>query len=591
MFELPQPTRQSAGLNCWHGLLWGVLCVIWLFAIPEKATADELVLSGEEDLRELWSYTEWLADPQAQWTLEEVVRMPAERFSDLSEEDLNQGIQGGQYWLRVTLSNPHDEAVSWILTPETTYIDFIEVFERQAGGWQSTLLSDHQPFDSRQQPYRKLLYKGETPAESRTQLYIRTGMFYPDSVTLRLMISEKQQFEETARDEQMFFGLFYGACLALMFISLLLWLSLGERVFSWYFLYLTINALVWSALNGFAFQYLWPFSPLIHNFGFNILFLLFAIFALQFSKNFLDLRRDAPRLNSFFSYLQWLFIAGILLRLAGLYVSVLYLSYFALAVTAILPFVGWYRYRQGLTYARWYALAWLVYTSGLMISVLSAGTNLFSWGMNPLIYTQIASLLESFILMLALSDKFSDIRSQFEEARRASHHDALTGVGNRRLLELWFKRWFVSQRHEQKLWVMLVDVDFFKDINDNYGHKAGDLILEKLARQMLDHSRPQDLVVRYGGEEFVLLMEAPALADVTEAAERLRNRFENQPTHFQMQQIPHTLSIGIAEIDPLVADPLGLGIERADRAMYEAKQRGRNRVVSFNQSLLASGKY
>lgn len=587
MFERSLTMRwRSANSGFWQWMLWGILSVIGLLAVSGKAPAAELILSGEEQQRELWSHTEWLADPQAQWTIEDVVRMPSGRFADLTEADLNQGIQGGQYWLRLSLSNPHDEPVSWVITPETTYIDFIEVFERQTAGWQSTLLSDHQPFDSRQQPYRKLLYGGGTPAKSHTQLYIRTGMIHPDSVTLRLMLSEKQQFETMARDEQMFFGLFYGACLALMFISLLLWLSLGERVFSWYFLYLSTNALVWSALNGYAFQYLWPFSPLIHNFGFNILFLLFAIFALQFSKNFLDLRRDAPRLNSFFSFLQWLFIAGILLRLAGIYVSVLYLSYFALAVTAILPVVGWYRYRQGLTYARWYALAWLVYTTGLIISVLSAGTNLFSWGMNPLIYTQIASLLESFILMLALSDKFSDIRSQFEEARRASHHDALTGVVNRRLLELWFKRWFVSQRHEQKLWVMMVDVDYFKEINDNYGHKAGDLILEKLARQMLQHSRPQDLVVRYGGEEFVLLMEAPALSDVTEAAERLRNRFENQPTHFQMQQIPHTLSIGIAEVDSAVADPLGLGIERADKAMYEAKQRGRNRVVSFDQSLL-----
>lgn len=585
MFELPQTIRQTLS-HCCQWLLWGVLCVIGLLAITGKAPAAELILTGEDQQRELWPHTEWLADPQAQWTIEDILRMSSGRFADLTEADLNQGIQGGQYWLRLSLYNPHDQAVKWVMTPETTYIDFIEVFERHTAGWQSTLLSDHQPFDSRQQPYRKLLYEGETPAKSHTQLYIRTGMIHPDSVTLRLMLSEKQQFETMARDEQMFFGLFYGACLALMFISLLLWLSLGERVFSWYFLYLSTNALVWSALNGFAFQYLWPFSPLMHNFGFNILFLLFALFALQFSKNFLDLRRDAPRLNSFFSFLQWLFIAGVLLRLAGIYVSVLYLSYFALAVTAVLPFVGWYRYRQGLTYARWYALAWLLYTTGLMISVLSAGTSLFSWGMNPLIYTQIASLLESFILMLALSDKFSDIRSQFEEARRASHHDALTGVGNRRLLELWFKRWFVSQRHEQKLWVMMVDVDYFKEINDNYGHKAGDLILEKLARQMLQHSRPQDLVVRYGGEEFVLLMEAPVLSDVTVAAERLRNRFENQPTHFQMQQIPHTLSIGIAEVDSAVADPLGLGIERADKAMYEAKQRGRNRVVSFSQSLL-----
>lgn len=566
-------------------LLW-VLLAMSIFVLPAKTSAAELILSGEEKQLELWPFTQWLADPEAQWTFEDILSMPAGRFSGLTQNDLNQGIQGGQFWLRLSLHNPYDTTVSWVLTPETTYIDFIEVFEKQAAGWNATLLSDHQPFDSREHPYRKLVYEGETPAKSTTQIFIRTGMIYPDSVTLRLMLSEKQQFEEMARDEQMFFGLYYGACLALMFISLLLWLSLGERVFSWYFLYLSANALVWSALNGFAFQYLWPFSPLIHNFGFNILFLLFAIFALQFSKSFLDLRRDAPWLNNLFSGLQWIFVAGILLRLAGFYVSILYLSYFALAMTAVLPFVGWYRYRQGLTYARWYALAWLVYTSGLVISVLSAGTNLFNWGMNPLLYTQVASLLESFILMLALSDKFSDLRSQFEEARRASHHDALTGVGNRRLLELWFKRWFVSQRHEQTLWILLVDVDHFKEINDNYGHKAGDLILEKLARQMLEHSRPQDLVVRYGGEEFILLMEATSLSAVEQAAERLRRQFEYQPTHYQMQQIPHTVSIGIAEIDPIVADPLGLAVERADRAMYEAKKSGRNCVVSFSQSLL-----
>lgn len=570
----------------WNGLWWALAVLLLLVLLPVKAPAQKLVLSGNEAQYELWPHMQWLADPQTQWDFDDIRRMPAERFADLDEADLNQGIQGGQFWLKVSLHNPHDAALSWVLTPETTYVDFLEVFERQPSGWQATLLSDHQPFAAREQPYRKLAYQSETPAKSDTTLIIRTGMLNPDSMTLRMLLSGKQQFEQTARDEQMFFGLFYGACLALMAISLLLWLSLGERVFSWYFLYLTSNALVWAALNGYAFQYLWPFSPLIHNYGFNILFLLFAIFALQFSKNFLDLRRDAPRLNSVVSALQWLFVGGILLRLSGFYVPVLYLSYAALMVTAILPFLGWYRYRQGLTYARWYALAWMVYTSGLIVSVLSASTNLFSWGMNPLIYTQVSSLLESFILMLALSDKFSELRSRFEEARRASHHDALTGVGNRRLLELWFKRWFVSQRHEQKLWVLLVDVDRFKEINDSYGHKAGDLILEKLARLMQEHSRPQDLVVRYGGEEFVLLMEAPSETEVKQVAQRLRRQFEIQPTLFQVQQIPHTVSIGIASVDLLAADPLGLAIERADKAMYVAKQEGRNRVVCFASSML-----
>jgi diguanylate cyclase (GGDEF)-like protein len=158
-------------------------------------------------------------------------------------------------------------------------------------------------------------------------------------------------------------------------------------------------------------------------------------------------------------------------------------------------------------------------------------------------------------------------------------HDELTGLVNRRhmthLLEQEHKR---SARSGQPFAIALVDIDHFKGVNDQLGHAVGDEVLRNLARQMPLALRSTDIVARWGGEEFLVLLPDTKLATARIGLERLRGRAVATPMAFVSgEPIRITLSAGLVEC-PADESPVQ-AIARADRALYDAKSQGRNRVV------------
>ncbi|WP_430009281.1 sensor domain-containing diguanylate cyclase [Methylophaga lonarensis] len=540
------------------------------------AVAESYQLKPQDSKVEIWQFMERFYGGES-----DVPPYQSTEWKPLSESELNRGIDNQMHWLRLVLSNPSEQPIEWVMLHENSYVDLVEAYIHNAAGEliETINLDDHKPFSERPIAYRKPAFSFITAPDDQTIVYIRTGMWVADSNTLRFLLSSKQQFEQQRIDEQFAFGLYYGASIALIVLSLLLWLSLKTPLFLVYGLYLVSNTMLWFSLNGFAFQHFWPNSPQWHNNSFHIIFMLFVLFAIEFSKHFFDIRKETPRLWRYLTAFQLIMLIGIGARLAGHYPAVLYLAFASIAATAALPILGWYFYRRGLIYARWYVLAWSVFVAGLLLSLLSASTSVFNWGMNPLLLTQMASLLESFTLLLALSEKVRILQYRYEQAERESQHDALTGIGNRRLLERWFKRWSNSDDSRQRLWVILIDIDNFKEVNDIHGHRAGDQVLQQLADMMTQLSRPQDILVRYGGEEFLLLAESPEPKYVVALAERLRQRFARTPHTLNDIQIPHTISLGISELQPDEDKPLEQALMRADKALYQAKDAGKNRVV------------
>jgi len=171
----------------------------------------------------------------------------------------------------------------------------------------------------------------------------------------------------------------------------------------------------------------------------------------------------------------------------------------------------------------------------------------------------------------------------FEGTERQSLSDPLTGLANRRFFqEIFLREMRRSQRSNQPVSLALVDIDFFKGVNDTYGHNVGDEVLEQLAGIMLANVRATDFVVRYGGEEFILLLPETRLADANQVAEKLRKTIGD--TILESASRPGitlkvTVSAGVAAfpIDGQSSDEV---ILKADRALYQAKQTGRNKVVA-----------
>lgn len=160
--------------------------------------------------------------------------------------------------------------------------------------------------------------------------------------------------------------------------------------------------------------------------------------------------------------------------------------------------------------------------------------------------------------------------------------DGLTGLHNRRSgmtrLIIEFKR---ARRYQTPLTLFMVDIDHFKDVNDRYGHTAGDDALKVIANILRITCREQDVVSRYGGEEFLVMLPETALDEATGLAERLRKRVEEFPIKLHVADIRLTISIGVSSCDLKSEKESDLTvIQRADRALYRAKNEGRNRVVS-----------
>ena len=129
--------------------------------------------------------------------------------------------------------------------------------------------------------------------------------------------------------------------------------------------------------------------------------------------------------------------------------------------------------------------------------------------------------------------------------------------------------------------IAVIDLALFKDINDDYGHSAGDKVLSTIARQIQGQIRECDILCRYGGEEFVLLLPETSLADALPLLEKLRLYIAGCNFHFQQTPVPVTMSCGVAEFhkDDSIEDVF----DRADQAMYLAKRSGRNLCRSEDQ--------
>lgn len=167
----------------------------------------------------------------------------------------------------------------------------------------------------------------------------------------------------------------------------------------------------------------------------------------------------------------------------------------------------------------------------------------------------------------------------YRQALDAALQDALTGCGNKRALDISLHREAeLSKRHDQPLSIVTIDIDHFKNINDQFGHAAGDDVLKQLVACLSSIARQSDLCFRVGGEEFIIVLNKTNEAGARIIAERLRIAVnQTRFVHFD-KIIPTTISLGTATFKH--NEKLLSLLERSDKALYEAKNNGRNKVIS-----------
>tara|TARA_R110002050_G_scaffold9504_1_gene32994 strand:- start:131162 stop:132790 length:1629 start_codon:yes stop_codon:yes gene_type:complete len=179
----------------------------------------------------------------------------------------------------------------------------------------------------------------------------------------------------------------------------------------------------------------------------------------------------------------------------------------------------------------------------------------------------------------AMEQESIALRESAEQSRDLALKDALTGIWNRQALnedlEKEFVRW---QRYQKPLSLVVWDIDFFKRVNDEYGHAAGDKVLKTIARIFTQATRDADFIARFGGEEFVGIFPETRLEDALILANKIREKVANSKFHYENKPVPITASAGLATFRP--NDTIDTVFKRADGALYRAKKTGRNRCIA-----------
>lgn len=336
-----------------------------------------------------------------------------------------------------------------------------------------------------------------------------------------------------------------------------------------------------------------PGAGLWTRFGFRLVqstAVLATSFSIWFLLDFAELRRSTPRLARALGALAWVSLAcGVVLWLPLPATSMWVPSVFnpVLLVACALALAGaslaWWR---GNRQAGFFLVSWIPLLALAIARVvqLTADWPLPAW----LEYGFPGSMAwAALIVTVGLADRMLQARRERDQATHLAQFDPLTGVLNRRAIMAHLHgAWRHADAAVPLLAVAFLDLDHFKRINDSHGHAAGDVCLAAVTQAIRAELGPMDRAGRYGGEEFLIVLETDSATNAEQFAERIARRVAALQVHAAGRVLALTVSIGVAVRDADTSSPEAL-VEMADAAQYQAKAEGRNRVVVFRPEVVA----
>ncbi len=593
-----------------------------LFAVLPFAraeTARAVPLTRDTPRIDLRSHLDVWLDPDGGASFESVEVNPA-RFGPVSRrqgDDVNFGYREGAIWLRFVLMPAQDAPADWLLEVAYPPLDRVGLFVRGPDGKLTALeIGDTLPFAARLFPHRNLVFPIHlTPGVAQT-VYMRIESQGNTTIPVRLW--QPAALAEHDRGAYAMLALYYGLLLALLAFNLLLFLSVRDPLYLLYVGVVTGMGIGQLSLNGFGNLWLWPEATKWGNDALGWGFAFCGLAGALFTRRFLDTARHTPVLDRLLLLATAIFgiqvVFGVFVpyRLFAMGVS---LGGLGFSIIAVLAGIRCFLKRQ--PGAGYFLLAWTLLLAG--VAILSARnmgwlpTNWFtSYAM------QIGSALEMVLFSFALADRINTLRRDKEVAQAealatgeamvaalrrsemelehrveertrelalanerlresAARHqlqatqDPLTGLANRMLLDDRLDHAVErARRAGTKVGVVMIDLDDFKPVNDTYGHAVGDDLLVSVAARLREAVRASDTVARYGGDEFVLMIEGVhSKDDIEPVVASVQGRL-SVPVRDGERVLTIAASIGISVYPDDAADASAL-LRRADKAMYAAK--------------------
>ncbi|MDN6180040.1 MAG: sensor domain-containing diguanylate cyclase [Halomonas subglaciescola] len=580
---------------------WLALCLLLIvFSLP--ALADPLNLYAGEPGYQLDSHTAYYHDSGGTLTLADIRQKTAAFTAVSAPEDLNFGYTASPTWLRTELANATGRTQRWMVVFAFPLIDRVTLYRVGKTASQRLESGSAMPVETRALGRRQMAFPLTLAAQEQITLYTRVETAGSKVLNYRLMTPEAFY---TQNDQATFWlATYFGVLMALGLYHLMLFIGLKEQVFLHYALFLFSFTLAVLAFNGMGTLIFW--NALANETARLVAagFVLAAAMATRFAQSFLNTCLYCPRWHQALGRWRgacWIALIATLvlptqpaLRLmdaCGLTTALLLL--------ACATYTSWRRFPGA--YA--FMLGW---------SVLLAGAGVFALrnlGVLPANFVtlhgiQIGSALEMLLFALALASRFYQLKQQTEQAQakvvttlksqeavlerqvavrtaaleRMAHHDMLTGLLNRNGLEKCAQEALAhSARTQRPVALFMLDLDRFKPVNDEHGHAAGDFVLKQVANRLQHLTRPGDYCARFGGDEFIMLLEnmddTPAMLNEMHA--RISHAVRQPISLPESQQVSVGVSIGASVYCAVSGQHTSLEelLKKADGDMYAAKPR------------------
>jgi len=544
--------------------------------LSRSETVDVSQLS-RDSLGALGLYADVFSEDQAPLTLDAARALFREgQFKAGTQAALSFGIGARPVWVRLALFNPDDRPKTFSLNLGMTWIDHLDAYLISAEGVVDQLqVGDSLPGALGVVPGIGTAWLVSLPA-GHSELYLRAQT--PDPLLLPISLSTERDWIAGEHQVHYVYGALYGFLLALIIYNCVLYFGLYRRSYLYYALYVLCFIVMNYCYTGHGFAYLWPTRPDIQRFVIVAFILIYAVSGLLFASAFLELDKYAPRLNL---WVGGFGISGLLAMVVCIVLdsqlaAVLLAFSFLSSVTGIMVGLGVYAVVTRRDAGAYFLAATLCGMVG------AATTTISVWGAIPYnVFTyhgiEAGIVMEATLLALALARQVRYKHIALSQAEFLAQHDPLTGLHNRRaFLDLSKPAWAQAQRNARPFCVLMLDIDHFKQINDQFGHVGGDQLLISMSQLLLKTRRVGDLLARWGGEEFVLLLPETDLGQARVFAERIRQIIQEYGDSDAQGSVRCTASIGVAEY---AGDPnMDALIARADARLYEAKAGGRNKV-------------
>ncbi len=591
-----------------------LLAVLLLLLAPLAQALEPIALEETMSARLIREQLEYWVDEAGDTPFEEVYADHGYAFRPVERVDHHFPFSNHTYWLRFSITNPRELPLQWRMEFNQEQLTELEVYTLDSAGIvrESIQYKLKDRSDPRLIDFRHFLASFDNAPGEALTFYLRAARDKPTPLSasdVRLWTAEA--FENHIADQYFWFGLFYGGMIIAMLYNLMLYFSIRESTYIYYVLYLGTISSSWLCQNGIGPHLFWGGNEFMTDYAPSLFALLSVLCGSLYTRAFLGTGKRSPNVDRFILGIIMLSTLGVAMALAGMLNSAINLAYLVVGISVFTyPFIGGYIWSKGYKPARIYTIAWIFFGFGTLMLVLQHqgalnSDPLFAWG------GQAGNWIEAILLSIALADRFNAMQKEKEEAQALyretllqakleleervaerttelkeakeaaellARTDPLTGMPNRRcFFEQAERNLSMSRRYQHPLTVLTLDVDHFKHINDRHGHAVGDMALQAIASALPEGLRETDVAGRIGGEEFAVLLPETSEAEAQEIAERLRQNIAAIGLSADGREIPLTASFGLAVLDK--EDRFSELLARADQALYQAKERGRNQVV------------